>query len=286
MNLKVKSFYHKPTFTWTHLLICKNTKYAVVIDPVLDFDSSSASTSTEFIDEILEYINLNSLYLKYVLETHAHADHLSSAQYLKNRFSSQVVIGQHISSVQTSFKNIFNLGSDFKDDGSQFDALLSHNDVLTFGDLEVVAMHTPGHTEDSMSYIVEDCVFIGDTLFSPDYGSARCDFPGGNAEKLYDSVQSIYNLGANKKLYLCHDYPPKTREAQAAFLSKDQQQNNKHLSVNVSKKDFVKYRNLRDKGLSQPKLIIPAIQVNIEAGKFPKPENNGNVYLKTPLNVL
>ncbi len=258
----------------------------MLIDPVLDYNTNNANTSTGFADKILEYIETNNLTLKYILETHAHADHLTSADYVKNKSGAKTAIGCHISSVQSVFKNVFNMGEKFKEDGSQFDTLLRNDDTIHFGDCEILAMHTPGHTEDSMSYIVEDCVFIGDTLFSPDYGSARCDFPGGSAEKLYDSVQKIYNLGPNKKLYLCHDYPPKSRQAKAMFISYDQQQNNIHLNSNMCKQDFVALRDSRDKGLNQPRLIIPAIQVNMAAGNFPRPENNGCVYLKIPLNVI
>ena len=286
MNLKVESFYHNPTYTWSHLTICNDTGTAVIIDPVLDYDADSANTSTEFIDNILKYIKTNKLTLKYILETHVHADHLTSSDFIKKELGAQTVIGDHIVSVQSVFKKVFNLDQSFKQDGSQFNRLLKNNDELMFGNCTIKAMHTPGHTEDSMSYIIGDCVFIGDTLFSPEYGTARCDFPGGDAEKLYDSIQKIYGLGKEKKLYLCHDYPPESRPPKAMFFSHEQQLNNKHINHNTSKMDFIKMRTKRDKNLSQPKLIIPSIQINMSAGQLPQPEDNGVIYLKTPLNLL
>lgn len=286
LNHKVESFYHKFTYTWTHLVICKNTNDAVLIDPVLDYDPNNGHTSTTFIDGVLDYMTQRNIQLRYVVETHAHADHLTSSAYVNDNTGARLAIGEKISCVQETFKRIFNLGHAFKTDGSQFDLLLKANDVLSFGECHLKILHTPGHTDDSISYCIGESVFVGDTLFSPDYGSARCDFPEGSAEKLYDSVQEIYKLGSDKKLYLCHDYPPKLRQAKAMFMSHEQQQKNIHLNTNMVKKDFVKLRNFRDKKLNQPRLIIPAIQVNIAAGDFPQPENNGCVYLKTPLNVM
>lgn len=286
MNHKVKSFYHEYTYTWTHLVICNTTNHAVLIDPVLDYNPNNANTSTEFIDGILAYISKKNIHLKYVIETHAHADHLTSAVHVHNKTDADIAIGENILSVQKTFKKIFNFGDEFQADGSQFNQLLKDKDIVVFGECQIHAMHTPGHTDDSMSYMVGDSVFIGDTLFSPDYGSARCDFPGGDAEKLYDSVQNIYALGENKKLFLCHDYPPKTRQPQAWFLSSEQQKSNKHLNTNTSKHEFASMRNNRDATLNQPRLIIPSIQVNISAGHFPEPETNGLIYLKIPIDIL
>ncbi len=286
MKTKVKSFYHHDTSTWTHLAICEDTKVAILIDPVLDYTAHNAMTSTEFSDNILDYIKGHNITLKYIIETHAHADHLTSAAYIQDKSDARIVIGEEITGVQETFKKIFNLGDDFKTNGSQFAILLMDKDVLTFGNCQLQAIHTPGHTDDSMSYIVDDIIFIGDTLFSPDYGSARCDFPGGSAEKLYDSIQKIYSLGAENKLYLCHDYPPAGRQPQAWFYTHEQMQNNIHLQQTVSKSVFVQLRENRDKQLSQPQLIIPSIQVNIDAGRLPEPENNGISYLKVPLNTI
>lgn len=286
MNPLVKSFFHHGTYTWTHLVICKTTNIAVLIDPVLDYNANNANTSTESTDTILSYINKKKITLKYILETHVHADHLTSATYIKNKLNAKTIIGQEVIGIQKVFKKIFNLGTEFKTNASQFSMTIADNEIVSFGDCDLIALSTPGHTNDSMSYKVGECVFIGDTLFSPDYGSARCDFPGGDASKLFDSVQKLFKLGDNKKLYLCHDYPPKSRKPKSWFLSRDQQLDNIHLNSKISKNQFLKIRNKRDKALNQPRLIIPAIQVNIAAGEFPKPDENGIVYLKTPINTL
>ena len=286
MNPKVKSFFHTSTYTWTHLVICQNKNTAILIDPVLDYCANNANTSSQFTDNILDYIEAKQIELKYVVETHAHADHLTSAHYIQQKMMVQTVIGEGITSVQQTFKKVFSLGNNFQTNGNQFNLLLKDKDIVKFGNCQMTAMHTPGHTNDSMSYIIGDYVFIGDTLFSPDYGSARCDFPGGDTEKLYDSIQAIYQLGEEKRLYLCHDYPPNDRDPQAWYSSKEQQQNNIHLNKGVSKNDFIKMRDARDKKLNQPRLIIPSIQVNIDAGRFPEPGFNGISYLKIPLNTL
>jgi len=253
---------------------------------VLDYTAQNATISTEFTDIILSYIKSNKVTLKYIIETHAHADHLTSAAYVQDKLNAKIVIGEEIIGVQETFKKIFNLSDDFKTNGSQFTVLLMDNDVLTFGNCQLRAIHTPGHTGDSMSYIIDDIIFIGDTLFSPDYGSARCDFPGGSAGKLYDSVHKIYSLGSENKLYLCHDYPPTGRQPQAWFYAHQQMQNNIHLQQGVSRNVFIQLRDNRDKQLSQPQLIIPSIQVNIAAGRLPEPENNGISYLKVPINII
>lgn len=286
MNPQVKSFYHKDTFTWTHVVSCSQTNKATIIDPVLDYNAHNGNTSTESIDVVLKYIKSKKFVVEYVLETHAHADHLTSAAYIIESLNAKVAIGAQIKGVQETFKRVFNFDKSFKADGSQFARLLNQDDQIKLGKLTINVMHTPGHTDDSMSYICGDCVFIGDTLFSPDYGSARCDFPGGDANMLFESVQKIYALGKHKKLYLCHDYPPNNRQPVAWFLSSVQQTENKHINEATIKKDFVQMRNKRDASLNQPKLIIPSIQVNICAGDFPEPEENGHIYLKIPLNVL
>ncbi len=265
-------------------MICPETKKAAIIDPVLDYNANNANTSTQFIDEVLLYIKHKGLIVQHVLETHAHADHLTSASYVTSKTKAPVAIGEGIQRVQEIFKSIFNLDESFRTDGSQFNLLLKDGDKIRCGNLQIKVLHTPGHTNDSMSFICGDCVFIGDTLFSPDYGSARCDFPGGNAQKLFDSVQKIYALGEEKKLYLCHDYPPNQRKPLAWFLSSVQQTENKHITRTTKIEDFIRMREQRDAQLNQPKLIIPSIQVNIRAGNFPEPESNGCRYLKIPLN--
>ena len=284
MKSSVKSYYHKPTFAWTHLLSCQKTAKAALIDPVLDYMSSGAKWSSEFIDQILQDIDQMGLDLELILETHAHADHVSSADYIRRKTNSKIVIGEGIQSVQNTFKSVFNFDTSFACDGSQFDVLLKDKDVIVLGELEIVAMHTPGHTCDSMTYIVENKAFIGDTMFSPDYGTARCDFPGGDAETLYDSVQKILSLGDSMTLYLCHDYPGDNRTECSNFLVMEQKQNNIHINDTIERDDFVSMRQQRDQGLSPPALIIPSIQLNINAGALPEPEPNGTSYLKFPLN--
>jgi glyoxylase-like metal-dependent hydrolase (beta-lactamase superfamily II) len=286
MKIKVESYYHKSSYTWTHLVICQETNSAVLIDPVLDYSTSNSAISTDFIDGILEDIREHKLQLHYVLETHIHADHLTAAAYIKNKLGTKTLIGKDVVKVQETFKKVFNLDESFTPNGLQFNALLSDKEIIKFGNCELMALSTPGHTLDSMSYIVGNNVFIGDTLFSPDYGSARCDFPGGDAEILYVSVQSIYALGGDKKLYLCHDYPGENRAAKAWYLSSEQQNLNIHLKSNTSKKEFVDLRETRDKKLQVPKLLLPSVQINIAAGILPVPEGNGVSYLKIPVNNL
>ncbi len=280
----VKSFYHQDTSSWSHLVCCEKTKTAVIIDPVLDFEASSAKVSSTFIDDLVNYVQANKLKIKYILETHAHADHLTAAAFLTKKFNSTLAIGEKIVAVQKTFQSIYNLKHEFKCNGSQFDRLLSDGEILNFGDKQIQCMHTPGHTDDSMSFMIDEAIFIGDTLFAPDYGTARCDFPGGDAGKLYDSIQNIFSLGEDKKLYLCHDYPPIGRQPQAWFSAAEQKQSNIHLQ-GTSKETFVAMRNARDAKLKPPKLIIPAIQVNIRAGQFPLAEDNGRIYLKIPLKM-
>jgi glyoxylase-like metal-dependent hydrolase (beta-lactamase superfamily II) len=286
MKTKVKSYYHKCSHTWTHLVICLETNSAVLIDPVLDYSSCSSTTSSEFIDNIIHDISEYKLKLHYVLETHIHADHLTAAAYIKIKLGTKTLIGKDVVKVQKTFKKVFNLHESFIPDGLQFNKLLSDKEKIKFGNCELIALSTPGHTIDSMSYIVGNNVFIGDTLFAPDYGSARCDFPGGDASTLFNSVQSIYALGKDKKLYLCHDYPAENREATAWYLSSEQQNNNKHLNSKMSKKEFVSLREARDKQLQMPGLLLPSVQVNITAGAMPVPEGNGISYLKIPINNL
>jgi glyoxylase-like metal-dependent hydrolase (beta-lactamase superfamily II) len=286
MKIKVESYYHKSSYTWTHLVICIETNSAVLIDPVLDYSLSNSTISTDFIDNILNDIREYKCQIHYVLETHIHADHLTAAAYIKSKLGTKTLIGKNVIKVQETFKKVFNLDEEFIPNGLQFNALLSDKEIIKFGNCELMAISTPGHTIDSMSYIVGTNVFIGDTLFSPDYGSARCDFPGGNAATLYDSVQNIYALGKEKKLYLCHDYPGENRAAKACYLSSEQQKFNIHLKSNTSKKEFVNLRESRDKNLQVPGLLLPSVQVNIAAGVMPEPEDNGVSYLKIPINKL
>lgn len=274
------------TYTWCHIVSCPVKKQAVIIDPVLDYDSASGEISDCFLNKLLSYLDQESLQLEYVLETHAHADHLTAANRIKKYFpNSKTAIGKGIIQVQEVFKKIFNLDHEFKANGSQFDYLLDEDCHLKLGDLSIEILHTPGHTEDSISYIIGENVFIGDTLFAPEYGTARCDFPGGNSEKLYQSIQRIFKLGKDKKLYLCHDYPKEGQDPVAYYLSSEQQMKNIHINNSISKQEFMKLRNQRDSNLRQPNLILPSIQVNIAAGKLPPKETNAVSYLKIPLTI-
>jgi glyoxylase-like metal-dependent hydrolase (beta-lactamase superfamily II) len=282
----IKSFYHKPTFTWSHLVYCSVKKQAAIIDPVLDFNQASGEISDSFVVQIKEYMESKGLDLCYIFETHAHADHITAADWLKNNYpKSMIGIGEGITKVQKVFRNVFNLDKNFTITGSQFDLLLRDNVKLELGKQTIHILHTPGHTDDSISYIIGENIFIGDTLFAPEFGTARCDFPGGESAELYDSIQKIFLLGREKQLYLCHDYPKGGNSPKAFYSSEDQQLNNIHINNKISKQQFIKLRNERDSTLTQPKLILPSIQVNIAAGKLPKKESNGVSYLKIPLKL-
>ncbi|MCD8521354.1 MAG: MBL fold metallo-hydrolase [Saccharospirillaceae bacterium] len=285
--IHIDSFFHADTFTFTHLLIDKSTGYAAVIDPVLDFDQKSGRTSTAFIDAILAQAAQQSLTLKYVLETHAHADHLTAADYIRQYTEAQIVIGADIRQVQRTFKNIFNEDERFLADGHQFDQLVSDGDRLPLGNSQIDVLATPGHTPACVSYQVNQRdVFVGDTLFMPDVGTARCDFPGGDAAVLFQSVQRLLALPEDTVLHLCHDYPPSDRPVCSAVTVAEQRADNIHVKAGISEADFIQMRNERDAGLDMPRLILPSLQINIRAGAFPQAEDNGVAYLKLPLNLL
>jgi glyoxylase-like metal-dependent hydrolase (beta-lactamase superfamily II) len=253
---------------------------------VLDYDGKSGRTSLASADAVAGFIGDQGLAIPYVIDTHAHADHLTAMPYFKKRFGARTVTGSRVGEVQRIFRDIYNLGSDFAVDGRQFDLLLDEGQMLEAGSFRIRAMHTPGHTPAHMSWQIEDALFVGDTLFMPDYGTARCDFPGGSAEQLYDSIQRIYALPENTRLFMCHDYQPGGREL--AFLSTvaEQKRSNVQLCEGTTKQDFASFRNNRDARLEMPALILPSIQINIRAGEFPEPEANGTAYLKIPLNRL
>ena len=285
MKTEVRSFFDECTSTFTHVASDPTTGEAVVIDPVLDYDLRSGRTATTSADRVIAYVREAELAVDWILETHAHADHLSSAQYLRAELGGTTAIGEGIRSVQRTFATAFNLGSDFSTDGSQFDHLFSDGDRFRLGSLEARVLHTPGHTDDSVSYLIGDAVFVGDTLFAPDFGTARCDFPGGDPARLYDSIQRLLALPPDTRLYLCHDYPPDTRGPMAHTSIDEQRSNNIHLA-GVSEADFVAMRRERDGQLSLPELIIPAVQVNIRAGALPPPEDNGVSYIKVPVDRM
>ncbi|MEQ1448375.1 MBL fold metallo-hydrolase [Acinetobacter lwoffii] len=283
----VKDFFHEDTNTFSYVVRDPATKACAIIDSVLDYDPASASTSTVHADKIIAYIKEQGLTVEWILETHVHADHLTAAQYLKAELGGKIAMSQKIGIVQETFGAIYHL--DIKQWNAQqlFDYLFEDHESFQIGTLKAYNIPTPGHTPACLSYVIGDAVFVGDTLFMPDYGTARCDFPRGSAEQLYDSVQSLFQLPENTRVFLCHDYLPETRESYVCESDiQTQKTQNIHIHQGVSKAEFAQMRNQRDSGLSMPKLILPAIQINMKAGQFPEPEQNGVSYLKLPLNYF
>lgn len=284
MTLDITPAYEPESGTWSYLVADTASKSAAIIDPVWVFNPVSGLANTAFIDQLLDHALQCGYRIEWVLETHAHADHLSSAGYIHERTGARTAIGRGICSVQKNFAKVFNL-TDLPVDGSQFGRLLSEGDRIALGQLEIRVMETPGHTADSVSYLVEDAAFIGDTLFAPAYGTARCDFPGGNAGDLFDSIQRIYSLPDSARLFLCHDYPAAGAQPVCEVTVADSRKNNIHITESTGKEAYVSLRKGRDATLGLPRLIIPSIQVNIRAGKAPEPEANGVAYLRLPFNT-
>ena len=285
--VQVRSFFDEATFTVTHVLSDPATGKAAIIDSVLDFDPASGRTSTTSADAVIAYVREQGLEVEWLLETHAHADHLSAAPYLQEQLGGRLAIGRHILTVQNVFGKIFNEGTRFARDGSQFDHLFDEGDRFSVGSIPAIALHVPGHTPADMAYVIGDAVFIGDTLFMPDYGSARADFPGGDAHVLYRSVRRLLSLPETSRLFLCHDYKAPGRDTYAWETTvAEQRRSNVHLHDGISEDDFVAMRKARDATLDMPRLILPSIQVNMRGGHFPEPEENGVSYLKLPLNLL
>jgi glyoxylase-like metal-dependent hydrolase (beta-lactamase superfamily II) len=283
---EVQSFFDEATSTVTHLVHDPVTRAAAIIDPVLDFDSRSGKVSTRSADAVLAAAREKGLRVEWILETHAHADHLTAAPYLKSKTAAKVGIGAHIRDVQRIFGPVFNL-DDVSGDGSEFDHLFEDGERFRVGELELEVLHTPGHTPACISYRVGDAVFVGDTLFMPDYGTARADFPGGSAAALYRSIQRLFALPENTRVFLCHDYPgPGRSEAAWETTIGAQRHQNVQVHAGVSEAEFVAMRNARDATLAAPNLLLPSIQVNIRAGKLPSPESNGTRYLKIPLRMV
>ncbi|HMT48088.1 MAG TPA: MBL fold metallo-hydrolase [Novosphingobium sp.] len=283
--VQVRSFFDEATFTVTHVLSDPATGKAAIIDSVLDFDPASGRTSTASADAVIAYVREQGLEVEWLLETHAHADHLSAAPYLQEQLGGRLAIGRHILTVQNVFGKIFNEGTRFARDGSQFDHLFDEGDRFSVGTIPAIALHVPGHTPADMAYVIGDAVFIGDTLFMPDYGSARADFPGGDAHILYRSVRRLLSLPEASRLFLCHDYKAPGRDTYAWETTvAEQRRSNVHLHDGISEDDFVAMRKARDATLDMPRLILPSIQVNMRGGHFPEPEENGVSYLKLPLN--
>ena len=286
-RLSIKCFFDEITNTATYLIADSVSKECAIIDSVLGFDMASGTTSTTLADEVITYVKAQHWQCRWIFETHAHADHLTAAPYLQEKLGGTLAIGKHIVDVQKIFKPIFNFEQAFITDGRQFDRLLTEGDVLNLGTFEINVLHTPGHTPACVSFIVDGNAFVGDTLFMPDYGTARCDFPGGDAEMLYHSIEKILSLPADTQIFVGHDYKAGGRNYFAWQSSvAEQKSENIHLKGNVASDDFVAYRNKRDASLAIPKLIIPSVQVNIRAGHFPKAEKNGVQYLTLPLNAL
>jgi len=282
--MEIQHFFDQATSTLTYVV--HDRKTGVVIDPVIDYDPKSARTSVGSAAVVAKYIAENNLSIPYVIDTHAHADHLTAMPFFKKRFGARTVTGSRVGEVQRIFRDIYNLGADFPVDGRQFDLLLDEGQELVAGSFRVRAMHTPGHTPAHMSWQIEDALFVGDTLFMPDYGSARCDFPGGSAEQLFDSIQRIYALPGSTRLFMCHDYQPGGRELRFVTTVAEQKQSNIQLNARTTREEYLTFRKTRDAQLEMPALILPAVQINIRAGEFPEPEANGTAYLKIPLNVF
>jgi len=283
----VKDFFHEDTNTFSYVVRDPATKACAIIDSVLDYDPASASTSTIHADKIIAYIKEQGLTVEWILETHVHADHLTAAQYLKEELGGKIAMSQKIGIVQETFGAIYHL--DIKQWNAQqlFDYLFEDHESFQIGTLKAYNIPTPGHTPACLSYVIGDAVFVGDTLFMPDYGTARCDFPRGSAEQLYDSVQNLFQLPEDTRVFLCHDYLPETRESYVCESDiQTQKTQNIHIHQGVSKAEFAQMRNQRDSRLNMPKLILPAIQINMKAGQFPEPEENGVSYLKLPLNYF
>lgn len=283
--MEIHPFFDPATYTLTYLVLDRETKDAVVIDPVLDFDPSAATTSTSSVRKLAELIRANELRLHYVLETHAHADHLSASQWLRNQFGAKIAIGERIRDVQATFKGVFDLGPDFHVDGSQFDRLLRDGEVLKAGSISVEVIATPGHTPACVTFKVDDALFTGDALFTEDYGTGRCDFPRGSAEDLYDSVQKLYRLPSATRVFVGHDYQPGGRNVRWETSIGRSKEENVQLRASTPRAAFVEARRKRDATLAPPRLLFQSVQVNIDAGRLPAPHANGLRYLAVPLNL-
>jgi glyoxylase-like metal-dependent hydrolase (beta-lactamase superfamily II) len=281
-----QAFFDPKTWTVTYVVWDPSTLRAAVIDPVLDYDFKSGHTSSTSADQVLAYVAEHALAVDWILETHAHADHLSGARYLWQRIGGRIAIGENIRVVQATFKKLYNLERSFLPDGSQFDHLFKDGETFRIGEVEATAMLVPGHTPADMAYLIDGAVFVGDTLFMPDVGSARADFPGGDAHQLYRSMHRLLALPPETTMYVCHDYPPATREPRWQTTVAEQRADNIHVRDGISEDEFVAMRTARDATLEVPTLILPSIQVNVRAGQLPPPDENGVSYLRIPLNTL
>lgn len=284
---EIASFFDPATFTVTYVVHDPATREAAIVDSVLDFDPSSGRTKTASADVVIDYVTSHNLKVTWLLETHAHADHFSAAPYLQEKLGGKIAIGEQITTVQAVFGKLFNAGTEFERDGSQFDALFKDGDTFTIGALPVTVMHVPGHTPACIAYVVGDAVFVGDTMFMPDYGTARADFPGGDARTLFRSLRRILALPPDTRLFMCHDYLPKGRtEYVWETTVAAEREGNVHAHDGITEDEFVAMREARDATLDMPRLILPSVQVNMRAGHLPPPDDNGVVYLKLPVNAV
>ena len=282
--MEILPFLHKASSTWSYVVADPTACHAAIVDPALDYDAPSGRTGTAAAQQLVDAVRARGWTLDWILETHAHADHLSAAQFVKQELGGKICIGEGIRGVQLTFKTLFNLGEDFKTDGSQFDRLLKDGESFRIGGLEARVIAVPGHTRDSIAYHIGDAVFTGDSLFMPDSGTARCDFPGGDAGMLYDSIRTLLALPDSTRLFMCHDYGQGGREHRNATTVKDERLGNIHVKEGVSRDEYMRLRHERDATLPVPALLLPAIQVNIRAGRLPEPESNGTVYLRIPID--
>jgi len=286
MNPVVKGFFDPETWTVTYVAYEKLGSSCIIIDSVLSYDPKSGRTHSKLADEVIGFVRSAELKTEWILETHAHADHVTAAPYLQSHLGGKIAIGDHISVVQGVFKGIFHLEAGFAVDGSQFDELIKEDQVIHFGNLSVKALFVPGHTPACMAYLVGDAIFVGDTMFMPDVGTARCDFPGGDAHTLYQSIQKILSFPPQTRLFMCHDYPPNDRPVHFETTVAEERKSNIHMHDGISEAQFIEMRTTRDATLEMPVLILPAIQINIRAGELPPKEANGISYLKIPVNAL
>lgn len=284
---QIKAFFDEPTFTVTYVVHDPESRHAAIIDSVLDYDPASGRTSFSSANALVAFVEEKGLAIDWHLETHAHADHLSAAPYLKEKLGGQIAIGEQIITVQQAFGKLFNAGTDFERNGSDFDHLWKDGDHFRIGNLDVTVLHVPGHTPACIAYVIGDAVFVGDTMFMPDYGTARADFPGGDARTLYQSAMRLLSLPPETRLFMCHDYLPEGRKDYVWETTVEAERKaNVHIHEGVSEDEFVAMREARDKTLAMPRLILPSVQVNMRAGHLPPAEDNGVIYLKIPVNAV
>ncbi len=286
MKLNIETFFEPATWTVSYVVFDEVGGSCAIIDPVLDYDAKSGRISTQFADKQIEFIKSQQLTVEWILETHAHADHLSSAHYLRSQLGGKIAIGSGIPAVQETFKKIFNIGDEFVPNGSHFDHLLTDGEIFLVGKLTAKAISAPGHTPADLAYQFDDAIFIGDTLFMPDVGTARADFPGGDARQLYRSIQKLLAFPAKTRFFMCHDYPPTDRAIQWESTVAEQRAHNIHVHDGINEDEFVVMRTTRDATLDAPNLLLPSIQTNIRAGELPPTERNGVAYFKIPINLI